>query len=157
MGFVKINIDAGFKDAEGVSLGIVCRDDDGWVLWGISMVQEQVWEPRVAQVVSVFEGVKEAVQRDHSKVVFESNCLPVIDVLQKEKTGRSMLALVLDDILVFRNSFLSISWSYTRRVNNSVAHALAHISPRVLGRYLWSDALPLIANSAVLFDLSLMQ
>ncbi|XP_074293374.1 uncharacterized protein LOC141620388 [Silene latifolia] len=156
-GVVKVNVDAGVKEEEGVSLGMVCRDEEGRVLWGSTVVLEQAWDPRVAEAVAVFEGMKEAAQRGHSKVVIESDCLPIVDALQKAKTGRSMLALVLDDILAFRNSFVSISWAYTSRKNNCVAHALAHVLPRVVGRTVWSEALPPVANSAVLFDLSLMQ
>ncbi|XP_074310267.1 uncharacterized protein LOC141646122 [Silene latifolia] len=152
-GFVKVNVDAGVKEDNGVSLGVVCRDCEGRVLWGVSCVQEQVWEPQVAQAVAVLEGVKEAHRRGNSMVMIESDCLHVIDALKRKAKGRSVLALVIDDILAASSSFVSVLWSYTCRVNNSVAHALAHLFPRIVGRVVWSDDLPPIVNNAVSFDL----
>ncbi|XP_074303972.1 uncharacterized protein LOC141638457 [Silene latifolia] len=155
-GYVKVNVDAGVKEGEGVSLGVVCRDGSGRVLWGVSCVQEQVWEPQVAEAVAVLEGVKEASRKGHSRIIMESDRLQVIEVLKRKSKGRSVLSLVLDDILYACSSFDYVVWSYTSRVNNSVAHALAHVCSRVVGRVMWSDVLPPIANNAVSLDLSLI-
>ncbi|XP_074299869.1 uncharacterized protein LOC141631043 [Silene latifolia] len=97
-GFVKINVDAGVKEGEGVSLGVMCRDEHCKVMWGISSVLLQDWDPLLAEAVTVFEGVSEAVQRGHAKVIVESNCLSVIEALKKKSRGRSVLSLVFDDI-----------------------------------------------------------
>ncbi|XP_074288083.1 uncharacterized protein LOC141613242 [Silene latifolia] len=156
-GCVKINVDAGVKEGEGVSLGIVCRDDRGAVLWGISVVQDHIWEPHVAEAVAVFEGVKEAKRRGYRDIVVESDCAQVIEALNKKQTGRSSFMLVLDEILCVSEFFNSIVWLFSSRVNNSVAHALAHVYPRISGRREWSSVLPSTANDAVLFDLSLLK
>ncbi|XP_074314454.1 uncharacterized protein LOC141649670 [Silene latifolia] len=74
-GYVKVNVDAGIKEDAGVSLGVVCREERGKVLWGVSSVVEQVWEPQVAEAVAVYEGVREAMRRNHTHVVVESDCL----------------------------------------------------------------------------------
>ncbi|XP_074315459.1 uncharacterized protein LOC141651657 [Silene latifolia] len=155
-GFVKVNVDAGVKDEVGSSMGVVCRDEWGKVLWGVSRVTEQVWEPHIAEAEALLEGVKEAIRNGHTRVVFESDCLQVIEALKKKTKGRSIFSLILEDISSLCNVFISVIWSFTSRVN-SVAHSLAHIEPRVVGRSLWSVVLPPIANNAVLYDLSLMQ
>ncbi|XP_074288072.1 uncharacterized protein LOC141613231 [Silene latifolia] len=61
--YVKVNIDAGVKEGEGVGLGVVYRSGDGRVLWGVSFVQVQEWEPLVDEGVAVLEVVKEAIQK----------------------------------------------------------------------------------------------
>ncbi|XP_074288626.1 uncharacterized protein LOC141613781 [Silene latifolia] len=150
--FVKVNVDAGVKEGEGISVGVVCRNDRGEVVWGVSEVMEQHWEPQIAEAVDMLEGMKEAKRHRHRKIVVESDCLVLIDSLKKKKTERNMLALILEEILVLCNSFISVLWSYTSRANNGVAHALAHLFPRVVGRFLWSDVLPPTANNAVSID-----
>ncbi|XP_074306547.1 uncharacterized protein LOC141641799 [Silene latifolia] len=155
-GCVKIKVDAGVKEGEGVSLGLVCRDDRGAVLWGISIVQDQVWEPHVAEAVAALEGVKEALRLGHRDIVIESDCAQVVEALKKKQTGRSSFMLVIDEILSLSVSFSSVVWSFSSRVNKSVAHALAHIFPRISGRTEWLCALPPAANDAVLFDISLL-
>ncbi|XP_074289142.1 uncharacterized protein LOC141614282 [Silene latifolia] len=147
----------GVKEGVGVSGGAVCRDERGTVLWGLSWVVEQEWEPQMAEAVAIYEGVQEALRNHHSHVVIESDCLSLVEALKKEAPGRSNLALVIADILTLCSSFISIQWVYTSRTNNSVAHALAHVLPFVAGRVVWSDSLPPTVNSAVSFDSLSMQ
>ncbi|XP_074299429.1 uncharacterized protein LOC141630524 [Silene latifolia] len=150
--FVKINVDAGEKEGVGVSVCVVCRDDRGRVLWDLSMVQDLSGESHVAEESAVYEGISEASKHGHTKIVVESGCLTVIEALKRKAKGRSMFSLILDDILCLCNSFSSVLWSYTSLVNNTVAHSLAHILPRVVGRLVWSDVLPPIENNVVNFD-----
>ncbi|XP_074297324.1 uncharacterized protein LOC141628034 [Silene latifolia] len=156
-GCVKINVDAGVKEGEGVSLGLVCRDDRGAVLWGISVVQDQVWEPHVAEAVTVLEGAKEAMRLGYRDIVMESDGAQVIEALNKKQAGRSSFMLVIDEVLCLSVYFNSVVWSFSSRVNNSVAHALAHVYPRISGRTEWSSVLPPTTNDADLFDLSLLK
>ncbi|XP_074289546.1 uncharacterized protein LOC141614700 [Silene latifolia] len=66
--FVKVNVDAGLTDGEGMSVGVVCRDERGAVLWGVSLVQEQQWDSQMAEAVAILEGINEAARRGHSKM-----------------------------------------------------------------------------------------
>ncbi|XP_074270231.1 uncharacterized protein LOC141593178 [Silene latifolia] len=155
-GYHKINVDAGIKDGEGVSSGVVCRDAGGKVLWGLTVVREAEWDPRFAEAMAMLDGLQEARARGHDRVVLESDCLQVIDALVEKHKGRNSFSLLIADILFLCNSFVSVVWSHTSRINNSVAHALAHILPRVVGKTVWLDVLPPVADSAAVYDLSLM-
>ncbi|XP_074282845.1 uncharacterized protein LOC141607393 [Silene latifolia] len=155
-GYVKINVDAGVKEGEGVSSGVVCRDDRGEVLWGMTVVRNAEWDPRFAEAAAVYDGLQEAQLRGHRDVVMESDCIQVIEALQAQRNGRSLFLLLIEDILLLSNSFNSVIWSHTGRINNSVAHALAHIFPRVVGKTVCSILLPPVANSAAAYDLSLI-
>ncbi|XP_074314846.1 uncharacterized protein LOC141651018 [Silene latifolia] len=154
---VKLNVDAGILTGVGVGLGMVCRSNGGRVEWGLSILQAQMLEPHMAEAVAILEGLKEARRKGQDKLVVESDCLQVIDALRNHKHGRSLFHLVLDDILNLCSLFSLVVWSYTSRKNNTVAHALAHTLANEFGRVEWSDNLPPTANSAVLFDLSLMK
>ncbi|XP_074306645.1 uncharacterized protein LOC141641901 [Silene latifolia] len=138
-GWVKINVDAGVKDEVGVGVGAVCRDAEGKVLWGLSYNRKEVWEPHVAEVLSVFEGMEEAVRAGHDSIIIESDCSQVVNALKTRNQGRSIFFLVLDDIFRICSSFNVVVWSYTSRVNNTVAHALAHVSLGVVGNTAWID------------------
>ncbi|XP_074304304.1 uncharacterized protein LOC141639022 [Silene latifolia] len=155
-GFVKINVDAGVKEGDGTGLGVVCRDERGRVQWGMSEVRDQVLDPHVAEALAVYEGLQEARRRGIQHIVVESDCLMVVEALRKRTKGRSDFSLIVDDVLALCSFFTSVCWSFTSRLNNSVAHILAHCQPRVVGRVCWSDVLPEKANDAVLFDLSLI-
>ncbi|XP_074306231.1 uncharacterized protein LOC141641472 [Silene latifolia] len=133
-GYVKVNVDAGVKEEEWVSTGVVCRDAKGEVLWGMTMVRNSEWDPRFAEAAAVYDGLHEARVRGHQDVVVECDFLQVVEALQAQRNGRSSFLLFIEYILSLSNSFHSVVWSHTSRINNSVAHALAHIFPRVVGK-----------------------
>ncbi|XP_074318729.1 uncharacterized protein LOC141655553 [Silene latifolia] len=156
VGFVKINVDAGVKEGEGVSTGAVCRNRRGEVVWGMAVMHEQSWDSHIAEAVAVLDGLQEAVDRGRRDVVLESDCLQVVEVLEGKRSGRSEFSLIIDDILALCSSFNSVIWSHTSRINNCVAHSLAHVFPRIIGKTVWTDNLPQIVNNAVVFDISLI-
>ncbi|XP_074300714.1 uncharacterized protein LOC141632020 [Silene latifolia] len=104
-GYVKINVDAWVKEGEGVHTGVVCRDSNGDVMWGVAIGREQQWEVPVAEACAVLDGVEEAVRRGIQNVEVESDCLQVIEALKGRKTGRSGLALLIEDILECSSKF----------------------------------------------------
>ncbi|XP_074301395.1 uncharacterized protein LOC141632781 [Silene latifolia] len=145
----------GVEDVQGGLLATIVREDR-WAVAPRGSVKarawKEEWEPCVAEAVVVLEGLEEARRKGHEKVVIESDCTQVIKALNRKKHGRNVFYLVVNDILSLASCFTSISWVYTRRVNNSIAHALAHLFPRVVGKRVWSDVLPPSANTVVLND-----
>ncbi|XP_074299929.1 uncharacterized protein LOC141631111 [Silene latifolia] len=123
-----------------------CGDSSGKVLWGIAARRSEVWEAHVAEAVAALEGLQEAAKAGHTAVIVESDCSQVIDGLNLRKKGRSVFALVVDDILRLCNSFHSVVFSYISRKNNEVAHTLAHVLPVVSGREVWYHTLPDVAQ-----------
>ncbi|XP_074318605.1 uncharacterized protein LOC141655423 [Silene latifolia] len=155
-GVVKINVDARVKEEEGVATGIVCRNHRGEVVWGVTMAREQLWDVHIAEAIAILDGMEKALRRGEACVEMESDCLEVVEALKQGKQGRSIFSQVIEDILVLSSNFQFISWLHTSRVNNSVAHALAHVVPRVVGCTRWEVDLPPSANAAALFDRSLI-
>ncbi|XP_074300330.1 uncharacterized protein LOC141631576 [Silene latifolia] len=137
-GWVKLNVDAGVK--EGV--GVVCRDAVGSVCWGLAIQRREVWDPRIAEAVAVLDGMEEAARMGHDRIVVEGDCLEVMEALKQRKSGRSSFVLVIDDILNICSLFTSVRWSHVSRINNGVAHALAHVLPVSVGRSVWNRCLP---------------
>ncbi|XP_074290521.1 uncharacterized protein LOC141617235 [Silene latifolia] len=151
-GYVKLNVDASVKEGEGTTTGVVCRDAGGEVLWGMSIGREQQWEVHIAEACAVLDDLEEAARRGIQFLEVESDCLQVIEAIKGKQTERSMFSLLIEDILACSSQFKSVYWLHVSRSNSCVAHALAHCTPRVLGRILWDDGLPLSTNAAVRFD-----
>ncbi|XP_074276452.1 uncharacterized protein LOC141600168 [Silene latifolia] len=148
-GWVKLNVDAGVKDGVGVGIGAVCRDSEGKVLWGMAHSRREVWEVHVAEAVAILEGLELAVEKGHDRIVVESDCSQVIEALRQRKKGRSLFTFIINDILRLCFSFISVSWSFTSRRNNAVAHELAHVAPVGSGRIVWVDKLPELVDRLI--------
>ncbi|XP_074313796.1 uncharacterized protein LOC141648990 [Silene latifolia] len=69
--------------AEGdvVGIGVVSRDGNGAVLWGLSIVRNQNWDPSMGEAVAILDGLQEVAQRGHRNVEIESGCLMVVEAL----------------------------------------------------------------------------
>ncbi|XP_074265713.1 uncharacterized protein LOC141588158 [Silene latifolia] len=133
-GWVKINVDAGRMEGVGLGLGAVCRDDEGRVMWGVTVQKEEVRERAMLKAEAVLMGLHEAKNMELMKVVIESDCLTMIEDLRKRKRGRSDLCLIYDDIYSLCTHFNTVEFIYVRRSSNRVAHELAHVRPWSLGR-----------------------
>ncbi|XP_074270587.1 uncharacterized protein LOC141594469 [Silene latifolia] len=151
-GRVKINVDAGTMAGAGLGLGAICRNDEGKVLWGVTIQKEEMREPSMLDAEAILMGLHEAKNMEISDVEIESDCLAVIEDFRKRKQGRSDLYLIYDDIYSFCSFFKSVEFSYVRRSSNKVAHELAHVRPWLPGRRFWVDVLPLNIAELVSFD-----
>ncbi|XP_074304372.1 uncharacterized protein LOC141639082 [Silene latifolia] len=148
-GLVKVNIDAGVVEGVGTGWGGVCRDENGEVVWGYTEQRPVEMEPSEAEAEAMLSGVKEALKKGCKRVIMESDCQTVIELLRNRKEGRSTLHSIVADILRLSENFESISWSFVRRHFNSVAHSLGHVRPWVVGRRDWETALPPYSMSLI--------
>ncbi|XP_074290445.1 uncharacterized protein LOC141617160 [Silene latifolia] len=101
VGWMKLNVDAGVKEGWGTGLGVVSRDSEGMVLWGMTEFRCGTMEPRMAEAEAVLAGLKEAQARGSRRLVIESDCKVLIDALKSKLQGRSDFNLILDDIYAF--------------------------------------------------------
>ncbi|XP_074310501.1 uncharacterized protein LOC141646528 [Silene latifolia] len=132
-GVVKVNVDAAVVEGVGIGLGAVCRNDRGEVEW-CSVEQGSVaMEPEEAEAAAILYGLKEARRMNNRKVILEGDCSNVIHDLQLKWKGRSSIFLIYNDIYVLCNSFDFVSFKWSRRSFNKVAHKLAHLRPWTIG------------------------
>ncbi|XP_074289594.1 uncharacterized protein LOC141614747 [Silene latifolia] len=152
-GMVKINIDAGVIEGVGTGWGVVCRDENGEVMWGYTEQGLGEMEPSEAEAEAILSGVKEALKRGCKRAVVESDCQTIIEILRNRKRGRSTLHSIAAEILSLCCQFDFVSWSFVRRQFNSVAHSLGHTRPWFVGRRNWGTVLPPVPRSLVSLDL----
>ncbi|XP_074308855.1 uncharacterized protein LOC141643553 [Silene latifolia] len=155
-GVVKINTDAGVAEGMGTGLGVVARNSDGELLWAAVLQNRMVGEAKNAEAEAILFGMKEAWSRGHMRIMMESDCQSVIKELREKKKGRADIFRIYDDIFHLRNSFNSVEFSFVRRESNQVAHLLAHSSPWMEGKRIWSDNAPQNIIDAILHDVNEM-
>ncbi|XP_074293297.1 uncharacterized protein LOC141620280 [Silene latifolia] len=141
-GVAKINVDAGLIAGLGVGWGLVCRNSQGSVEWCVASQTSVDMEPKFAEAMAILHGAQEARRAGIKHVIFESDCLSVVEDLRLKKHGRSDIHLVYLDILSTCLFFDSFSFSFVRRKLNAVAHSLTHLYPWFEGRRAWSDDFP---------------
>ncbi|XP_074298165.1 uncharacterized protein LOC141628985 [Silene latifolia] len=155
-GVVKINTDAGVAEGMGTGLGVVARNSSGELLWAAVLQNRMVGEAKNAEAEAILFGMKEAWSRGHMSIMMESDCQAVIKDLREKKKGRADIFRIYDDIFHLRSSFNSVEFSFVRRESNRVAHLLAHSSPWLEGKRIWSDNAPQNIIDAIFHDINEM-
>ncbi|XP_074278676.1 uncharacterized protein LOC141602272 [Silene latifolia] len=141
-GVSKINTDAGVVEGVGVGLGAVSRNSAGEVEWAVVLQRGSGCAVDLAEAEAILLGLREAFRMQSRKVVIESDCLVVVDDLIKNRSGRSEVFAIYEEIRQLSLSFESVVIKYISRKFNNLAHMLAHAMPWVHGSRFWTSDLP---------------
>lgn len=124
--FIKINVDAAWKEASSSGgIGIVARDSSG-VLFGAGL---KSWgfskSPLILELMASRYGFIWCSESFFKKIVIESDCLQGIRWLSSPRALANEAGLLIEDILRLANGFESCSFSYGGRDSNQAADLLA--------------------------------
>ena len=108
------------------------------------MVYDGLIDPASLEMHACSEALALARDLNLQNLVITSDCLEVISNINNTVTP--VYAPILKEILVSRNSFLTVSLCFERRDNNFEAHLIAKgVASLSVGRHVWLGNLPDIA------------
>ena len=94
------------------------------------------------EALGILEGMKLATAQRWGSIIMESNCLKIIEDLNKGFSPNSELGTLFDNIRKSQKSFLNCTFSYTNRSTNVAAHILARKVPWIDESVVWLDEPP---------------
>ncbi|XP_057432718.1 uncharacterized protein LOC130725516 [Lotus japonicus] len=122
--FTKCNVDASWdKQTHLGSSGIILRDSEGKFLTGVACKQRSP-SPLTSEALALRDGMILAGNLGITMMVFESDCLTLIDACKKKKFVGEICNIVLDILSLGRN-FDHCEFSWTPREGNKIAHLVA--------------------------------
>ena len=155
LGILKINADAA-RFEEGIcGLGAVFRDHEGDVIASYCDVFNAKLE--VDEALAIRGAVEIASDIGLNKIMVESDCLKLINHLQKRKVEASAFGQLVADILAFMKNLTSFYFLHLKREGNIVAHRLSHISIYLGEMRVWMEEVPVKVHNAVLSDSSMIE
>lgn len=110
-GVVKINFDANTTGRK-MCFGIVARDHDGFVLGGRAGVLEKNVQAEWAELHALEESISFAQTKNWTKLVFESDCVGLINRLNKTKVDFSTMGHRIKDILNILKQYCNFDFSF---------------------------------------------
>lgn len=132
--------------------GVIVRDKHGSAKLGATWQGVEVFEPKVAEARAVLLGLQLAREYGYVDVMVESDCLTLVNAIQKNEEGWSQFHLIVDDIIHVSKVFSNISFSFVSRECNKTAHELAHYLPWVEGRRVWLYDFPASVDVCLIAD-----
>ncbi|CAI0556201.1 unnamed protein product [Linum tenue] len=146
-GSFKMNSDAGVLRLNGIGLGCVLRDWNENFLGAVAGKESGTCRPVEAEARALVAGLREANRRGWSALIVESDCMKLIQMLDKGEEDRTELEIWCKEIreLASINEAFSgkkVEWAFVPRKSNAVAHCLAHLDGSWDQICIWTDSPP---------------
>ncbi|XP_065616451.1 uncharacterized protein LOC136061926 [Quercus suber] len=141
--FVKINFDgAVFCHSNSSGVGAVIRNHDGAVMASYAEKLNQAYKAEEIEALAALKAVQFVYDLGFQKVILEGDSLGLIKALKAEEHNLSPLGLLVEDVKLVANNFVSLSYSHIKRSGNSVAHNLAKHAIRIPDFQVWMEDVP---------------
>nr|XP_023903860.1 uncharacterized protein LOC112015657 [Quercus suber] len=142
-GFVKINFDgAVFCHSNSSGVGAVIWNHDGAVMASYAEKLNQAYKAEEIEALAALKAVQFAYNLGFQKVILEGDSLGLIKALKAEEHNLSLLGLLVEDVKLVANNFVSLSYSHIKRNGNSVAHNLVKHAIRIPNFQVWIEDVP---------------
>jgi ribonuclease HI len=140
-GWVKLNCDGSFKEADGTAGGgMILRDDLGQVIFSACSFLRDCDSPLEAETRACLEGLQLALDRSDKPIQLELDCSVLLNAIKVTSLDRSPLTHVISEIKTLANGSRNIIFVKVDRSQNRASHCLANLA-RAEGRtVLWSNA-----------------
>jgi ribonuclease HI len=127
-GSIIVNVDAGWDStSKNAVLGIIVRDHNGKAIlseWRFIIACATAEE---AEMLAFIAGLKHLIDLGRWPAIIESDCLRVIQTVASNSTDYSGGWALFEEARELLRVYQDISISKVDRVNNGIAHVLAHL------------------------------
>ncbi|XP_030959169.1 uncharacterized protein LOC115981127 [Quercus lobata] len=124
-GFIKVNFDgAVFGNLNMSGIGVVIRNNNGVVMASCAEKINQAYKVDEIKALAALKALKFAHELGFQNAILEGDSLGLIQALKAEDHNLSPLGLLVEDVKLFANNFVRLSYSHIKRSGNSVAHNL---------------------------------
>ncbi|XP_062006807.1 uncharacterized protein LOC133723945 isoform X2 [Rosa rugosa] len=142
-GWLKANIDGAFHMTTwSGGLGVVIRDSVGTVVAGACGTCTDVASPVVVKALACRLACKVVVDNDLGPVMFEADCLQVVQAICAEGEDTSDFGRIIDDISSLLSSLAGSFFSHVYRESNKLAHKVAKYALLSGAQVSWSGHVP---------------
>ena len=142
-GFVKINFDgAVFYSSHSLGVEAVIRNHHGAIMASCAEKLNQAYKAEEIEALAALKALQFAFDLGFQNAILEGHLLGLIKALKTEDHNMSSWGLLVEDVKLVANSFVSLSYSHIKRNGNSVAHNLAKHVIRIPDFQIWIEDVP---------------
>ena len=153
--FVKLNVDASFdinSGAEGT--GVIIRDHLGSFIsggrWSLLFAEDAA----TAEACALRDGLLLAGEIGCNKVVVESDCMEVVEIMQNGGNSRGPTSTIYEECSFLCRSFARVSFAHCPREANRAAHELAKFNE--VNHGVWHGDSPICIRAVIANDVTIV-
>ena len=124
-GFVKVNFDGTvFDNSNSSGVGAIIRNHSGDVMASCVEKLNQAYKAEEIEALAALKALQFTYDLGFQNAILEGDLLGLIQALKAEDHNLSPWGLLVEDVKLVANSFVSLSYFHIKRNGNSVAHNL---------------------------------
>lgn len=124
-----MNIDASFEAASSLGMkGVVIRDEDGKLLAAAAKSYKHIPDTLTAEVLAARDGLTFAALHCYDKEHLEVDNLPLVNLLQSDRSELSTMASIWQEIQELSRSFVGFKLCFMYREGNMADHVCAGLA-----------------------------
>ncbi|XP_041004081.1 uncharacterized protein LOC121249435 [Juglans microcarpa x Juglans regia] len=151
--FQKLIVDgAVFLYVRKVGVGVVLRDDKGKLVMPASKIENEVENPSTIELVALLRGLQLIVHLGFSKLVVESDCMLLVQELNKEQDFLSADGNLIIEAKSLLKHFQEVEVQHVHRMGNEVAQSLARYTWNVDNISMWWEHVPTFIDHPLCID-----
>ncbi|XP_071678543.1 uncharacterized protein [Lolium perenne] len=152
-GWIKVTVDGSFlQEHERGTTGAVIRDHLGKIIVDAGNTIPRCNSVEEAEAFALLEGAKLAKEWTNGLVIFESDCIQVVNAVHQGRESLSNLRSILSDFVVEASCCQQWICIHVKRGENVVAHECDAYVQQVGGRYVWDLLFPERVTKAYALD-----
>lgn len=127
VGFIKINCDAAVHAQKGNGVGCVAWDEEGQLCFIASRSVREAASVEVVEAEAIWWVVMLAQENGLSHVIIESDCMPIVTMLNGKKHHLGEMGRLIDQIRREAGKLSVCRWNFVGRKANDAAHIMAGV------------------------------
>ena len=139
-GFVKANFDgAVFGNSNMLGIEAIIRNHNGAVTASCVESLDQTYKAEEIEALAALKALKFVYKLGFQNAILKGDSLGLIQALKAKDHKLSPLGLLVEDVKLFANNFVRLSYSHIKRSSNSLTHNLAKHVIRIPDFQAWME------------------
>ena len=131
-----------FDNSHSSGVGAIIRNHNGAIMASCAEKLNQAYKAEEIEALAALKALQFAFDLGFQNAILEGHLLGLIKALKTEDHNMSSWGLLVEDVKLVANSFVSLSYSHIKRNGNSVAHNLAKHVIRIPDFQIWIEDVP---------------
>jgi hypothetical protein len=130
------------QETENGATGMVIRDHMGHTILAGGSIITKCHSAEEAEANALLDGCRLAMNWTNQPIIFESDCLTLVNSIHRKNDCQSELRSFVSDFLHYISNFPGWNCMFVKRDRNAAAHACADYVRRLGSGTLWNNMFP---------------
>jgi ribonuclease HI len=140
------------KDQGRVGIGVIIRDEKGWVVTAMCRTRQGLLEPTTGEAFGAFQAAQFIMEMGLHNIILKGDAKQIVDAINSYTSTWSQYGHLVDDTWCLLCSLSRWKCIFTHREANEAAHRLVKAAMMDISDIIWRDQTPHCISDIVLME-----